>query len=66
MLLSGLSASPQQDGGDIGATVIVHLTAGVSAQCEFMVTSAARPAEISIVCMYVRIYIYMVSMIQTL
>ena len=25
---------PQQDGGDIGASVIEHLPAGVSAQCE--------------------------------
>ena len=25
----------QQDGGDIGASVIEHLPAGVSAQCEF-------------------------------
>ena len=26
---------PQQDGGDIGASVIDHLPAGVSAQCEW-------------------------------
>ena len=25
---------PQQDGGDVGASVIDHLPAGVSAQCE--------------------------------
>ena len=25
---------PQQDGGDIGASVIEHLPGGVSAQCE--------------------------------
>ena len=27
----------QQDGGDIGASVIDHLPAGVSAQCEFAI-----------------------------
>ena len=30
---SGGDGHPQQDGGDIGASVIDHLPAGVSAQC---------------------------------
>ena len=48
MLPSGSSASPQQDSRDIGASVIDHLTAGVSAQCELMTTPGTKSAITSI------------------
>ena len=33
---------PQQDGGDIGASVIDHLPAGVSVQCKLYATIVMR------------------------